>query len=271
MKLIELTEKTFKQKIINISKKDLDWSKDFKLKRPVVILFVTDWSLQSKAIAPEIIKLANKYKSKINTYYINGETYPAIAEHFEITKYPSVLFASKNVPAKIGEGYSNVELMEKILNELFDIKIKKSNKPKPSSKVNKPLSVETKPIITSNEPFDGLHLNFENFNKEIFDITKNEKKYAKNIPALIMFIDSNKESKFMIPTIKLLKDKYLKVVNIFLVNTEVEKTITDLFKISKTELPLMLFLNTDGDIKSLSGLQEMELIEQLFNGYFHIN
>jgi thioredoxin len=104
-KVIVLTDATFKEKVFDY-KTQKEWS--YKGTIPCVIDFYADWCGPCKMISPIMEELAAEYSGKIYFYKVNVDNEQALAQSFNISSIPAVLF----VPLK-GEPQMSVGAMQK--------------------------------------------------------------------------------------------------------------------------------------------------------------
>lgn len=109
-----LDTEAFKKTIWNYSK-EKEWK--FLGDKPVILDLYADWCPPCKKLAPILEELQKQYGDKIQIYKINVDKEREIAQLFEASSIPLMIF----IPAK-GEPFKVVGLMpkaqlEKIINE----------------------------------------------------------------------------------------------------------------------------------------------------------
>lgn len=86
-----LTSDEFKSLIYDYEKNPNEWV--FKGTKPVVIDFYADWCRPCKTIAPILEELAQEYSGKVNFYRVNIDNEAELAQAFNITSIPVVIFS----------------------------------------------------------------------------------------------------------------------------------------------------------------------------------
>lgn len=85
-----LTEKTFKEKIMDYDKNPKQWV--FKGDKPAIVDFYADWCKPCRMIAPYLEQLSVEYAGKIDVYKVNTDEQRELAAVFGIESLPTVLF-----------------------------------------------------------------------------------------------------------------------------------------------------------------------------------
>jgi thioredoxin len=89
-KTIHLTKETFLQKVWNFEKNPDEWV--YIGDKPCIIDFYADWCKPCKIIAPIMEELAEEYKGEIYVYKIDTQKERELAQVFQVTSIPRVLF-----------------------------------------------------------------------------------------------------------------------------------------------------------------------------------
>lgn len=88
-----LTTEQFKAKVFNYTT-DKEWK--YKGDKPCIIDFYTTWCGPCKRLAPIMEELAKEYAGKVYFYKVDVEKETEVAQAFQITSFPRILY----VPAK---------------------------------------------------------------------------------------------------------------------------------------------------------------------------
>ncbi len=88
-----ITTEQFKQKVFNYTT-EREWK--YLGDKPCVIDFYTTWCGPCKMLAPVMEQLAKDYAGKVYFYKIDVEKETEIAQAFQITSFPRILY----IPAK---------------------------------------------------------------------------------------------------------------------------------------------------------------------------
>ena len=117
IKELNLTE--FKQKVWNFDK-----SKTFKSvdKTPVILDFFATWCRPCKMLAPHLQALQNKYQGKIIIYEIDVDKEPELAQRFNVSAMPTLIFIDSQTTYKTELGYQEYDALEKMMNKYFFLK-----------------------------------------------------------------------------------------------------------------------------------------------------
>ena len=112
----ELNLQTFKQKVWNFDK-----NKTFKTvdKTPVILDFFATWCRPCKMLAPHLQTLQNKYQNKIIIYEIDVDKEPELAQRFNVSAMPTLIFIDSSTSYKTELGYQEYEALEKMMNKYF--------------------------------------------------------------------------------------------------------------------------------------------------------
>ncbi len=112
----ELNLKSFKQKVWNFDK-----NKTFKRegKMPIILDFFATWCRPCKMLAPHLQKLQEKYNGKILIYEIDVDKEPEIAQRFNVSAMPTLVFINSVTTFKTELGYQEYADLEKMMNLHF--------------------------------------------------------------------------------------------------------------------------------------------------------
>lgn len=98
-KCIHIDTEEFNEKVFNINADAEKYLGD----KPAIIDFYADWCGPCRQLAPTLESIAAKYSGKIYVYKVNIDNSPELAQHFNITRIPTVMFVS-------AEGKTNTTL-----------------------------------------------------------------------------------------------------------------------------------------------------------------
>jgi thioredoxin len=112
-----LTEKTFKQKVMDYEKNTQQWV--FEGDKPAIVDFYADWCRPCRMIAPILEELAVEYEGKINIYKVDTEAQRELAAVFGITSLPTVLFIPLQGNPSSQKGALPKESYKKIIDEFL--------------------------------------------------------------------------------------------------------------------------------------------------------
>jgi thioredoxin len=116
-KLEHLTEKTFKQKVMDYEKNTKQWV--FAGDKPAIVDFYADWCRPCRMIAPILEELAGEYNGKINVYKVDTEDQKELAAIFGIESLPTVLFIPMQGNPSVQKGALPKESYKKIIDEFL--------------------------------------------------------------------------------------------------------------------------------------------------------
>jgi thioredoxin len=116
-KLEHLTEKTFKQKVMDYEKNTRQWV--FAGDKPAIVDFYADWCRPCRMIAPILEELAVEYEGKINIYKVDTEAQRELAAIFGIESLPTVLFIPMQGKPSSQKGAMPKESFKKIIDEFL--------------------------------------------------------------------------------------------------------------------------------------------------------
>jgi thioredoxin len=89
-KVITLTRDLFLKKVWDFEKNPDTWV--YKGDKPCIIDFYADWCKPCRMVAPIMDELAQDYKGKVYVYKINTQVERELAQVFQVTSIPRVLF-----------------------------------------------------------------------------------------------------------------------------------------------------------------------------------
>ncbi|MFQ6048988.1 MAG: thioredoxin [Phycisphaerae bacterium] len=76
--ILELTEATFDQEVLNCDK-------------PVLVDFWADWCMPCKALAPTMDELANEYAGRVKVTKVDTDAHRNLAVRYNITAIPTII------------------------------------------------------------------------------------------------------------------------------------------------------------------------------------
>ena len=100
--VIHLTKETFLELVWDFEKNPDEWVYEGDL--PCMIDFYADWCKPCRMVAPIMEELAEKYKGKIYVYKIDTQKERELAQVFQVTSIPRVLFCPKNEKPQMSVG-----------------------------------------------------------------------------------------------------------------------------------------------------------------------
>lgn len=86
--VIELNSKTFNEKVYSLTEEDLIFLGD----KPAIVDFTASWCGPCQRIAPILEELAKEYKGQINIYKVDIDKERGLAQSFNISSVPAVLY-----------------------------------------------------------------------------------------------------------------------------------------------------------------------------------
>jgi thioredoxin len=101
-KVINLTKEIFIEKVWNYEKHPDKWVYEGDL--PCMIDFYADWCKPCKMVAPIMDELAEEYKGQIYVYKIDTQVERELAQVFQVTSIPRVLFVPKDGQPQMSVG-----------------------------------------------------------------------------------------------------------------------------------------------------------------------
>ncbi|MEG2340582.1 MAG: thioredoxin domain-containing protein [Odoribacter sp.] len=117
--IINLTTKEFKEKIW-----DFDKNKDWKFigDKPVIIDLYATWCPPCKKLSPILEEIQKQYGNKIKIYKIDVDKDPQLAQLFNASSIPLMIFIPKNGKPFTVAGLRPQEQIEQIITEKLDVK-----------------------------------------------------------------------------------------------------------------------------------------------------
>lgn len=114
------------------------------------------------------------------------------------------------------------------------------------------------------------HLTKETFKHKVFDYENNKEwKYEGSVPAIIDFYaDWCGPCKMVAPILEELSDEYNGKLNVYKVNTEVERELAGLFGIQS--IPSLLFVPTQGQPQMAMGALPKDTFKKAFKEVLNI-
>lgn len=112
-----LTEKTFKQKVMDYDKNPKDWV--FEGNKPAIVDFYADWCRPCRMIAPYLEELSVEYAGKIDVYKVNTDEERELSAVFGIESLPTVLFIPMQGRPSSQLGAMSKESYKKIIDEFL--------------------------------------------------------------------------------------------------------------------------------------------------------
>ncbi len=109
-----LTTEQFKQKVFNYTT-EKEWK--YKGDKPCIIDFYTTWCGPCKRLAPIMEELAAEYAGKVYFYKIDVEKETEIAQAFNITSFPRILYIPKSDKPMMQIGLQPKEQIKEIIDE----------------------------------------------------------------------------------------------------------------------------------------------------------
>jgi thioredoxin 1 len=112
----ELNTKTFKEKVWNFDK-----NKKFlrEGKTPIILDFSATWCPPCKLLKPHLRSLQAKFKGKIYIYEIDVDKEPELAQRFNVTAMPTLIFIGSSTSYKTELGYQEYDALEKVMKNHF--------------------------------------------------------------------------------------------------------------------------------------------------------
>jgi thioredoxin len=116
-KVIHLTKAMFIKKVWNYEKNPDQWV--YEGDKPCMIDFYADWCKPCKMVAPIMDELAAEYKGKIYVYKIDTQVERELAQVFNVTSIPRVLFVPKNGEPQMSVGALPKPTFVQAINEVL--------------------------------------------------------------------------------------------------------------------------------------------------------
>jgi thioredoxin len=112
-----LTEKTFKEKVMDYDKNPKQWV--FEGNKPAIVDFYADWCRPCRMIAPYLEELAVEYAGKIDFYKVDTDDQRELASVFDIESLPTVWFIPLQGRPSTQMGAMTKESYKKIIDEFL--------------------------------------------------------------------------------------------------------------------------------------------------------
>jgi thioredoxin len=117
--LIEhLTNEAFKQKVFNYPGAT-EWK--FIGEQPCIVDFYATWCGPCKMLAPNLEKIAEKYKGKIKVYKVDVDKEKELAMAFNVQSIPTILFIPKADKPQLSQGYLSLDDLQKAVKEVLNV------------------------------------------------------------------------------------------------------------------------------------------------------
>lgn len=100
--VVKLTADSFQKLIWDYKKNPKDWV--FVGDQPCIIDFYADWCRPCKMVAPIMTELSNEYKGKVRIYKVNTDEQRELAQLFNVSSIPAVLFIPKSGKPQMAVG-----------------------------------------------------------------------------------------------------------------------------------------------------------------------
>lgn len=110
---IHIDTETFINKVADINQAEWKYLGD----KPAIVDFYADWCGPCKMIAPSLEEIAAAYGDKIYVYKVNVDEAYEIADAFNISAIPTLLFIPMEGKAYKNVGYVEKEQIEKLISE----------------------------------------------------------------------------------------------------------------------------------------------------------
>ena len=120
MKLENLTNETFKEKIFNYET-NKEWK--FAGETPAIIDFYADWCGPCKAVAPILEELKDEYGDKLDIFKVNTEEQRELSSVFGIQSIPSLLFIPKDGQPQMAMGALPKETFKQAISEVLSVTV----------------------------------------------------------------------------------------------------------------------------------------------------
>lgn len=87
----------------------------FKGKRPCIVDFYADWCGPCKMLSPTMDQLAKEYAGKIDFYKIDIDKEPELAQVFQVSSIPALLFCPQKDQPQMSAGLMSKEDLQKVI------------------------------------------------------------------------------------------------------------------------------------------------------------
>jgi len=118
--VIQLTKELFLKKVWDYEKNPDTWV--YKGDKPCIIDFYADWCRPCRMVAPIMDELAQEYKGKLYVYKINTQVERELAQVFQVTSIPRVLFCPMKGKPQMSVGALPKPSFVQAINEVLMIK-----------------------------------------------------------------------------------------------------------------------------------------------------
>jgi thioredoxin len=119
-KVVHLTKATFLKKVWNYEQNPDTWV--YIGDKPCIIDFYADWCKPCKMVAPIMEELAAEYKGKIYVYKIDTQVERELAQVFNVTSIPRVLFVPREGQPQMSVGALPKPTFVQAINEVLLVK-----------------------------------------------------------------------------------------------------------------------------------------------------
>ncbi|MCK9423188.1 MAG: thioredoxin [Bacteroidales bacterium] len=100
--VVHLTAESFQKLVWDYKKNPNDWI--FVGDQPCIIDFYADWCRPCKMVAPIMVELSNEYKGKVRIYKVNTDEQRELAQLFNVSSIPAVLFVPRSGKPQMAVG-----------------------------------------------------------------------------------------------------------------------------------------------------------------------
>ncbi len=111
-----LTPESFKKKIFDYTNGG-DWN--FLGEHPAIIDFYADWCGPCKMLGPIFEKLSAEFEGKVNFYKIDTEAQQELAQVFQVSSIPSILFIPKGAEPQMAQGALPEHALREAINDVL--------------------------------------------------------------------------------------------------------------------------------------------------------
>lgn len=115
-----LTYKSFIKEIWDFEKHPNEFV--FKGKTPAIVDFYADWCGPCRRVAPILEKLADEYAGKLKIYKVNVDQEKALAQTFQVSSIPTLLFIPKEGRPMMQTGALSEAQLRRIIGQDLSIK-----------------------------------------------------------------------------------------------------------------------------------------------------
>lgn len=107
--VVELTLETFSTKIYDGKSPEMKYLGD----KPAIVDFTASWCGPCQRLAPILEDLAKEYKGKVSIYKVDVDKYKELAQAFNVSSIPAVLFIPMEGEPKMIVGLRGKEAIKK--------------------------------------------------------------------------------------------------------------------------------------------------------------